>query len=327
MNTQSLFELMNISSQMINKIPVFIVGAPRCGTSLLYRILQGHSAFQPRNVTNETQVNLVETKLFSNPYDFEASQDLKAYMLNDKKQYSCLLRKTLWIRRYQSFLRGKSRLHHWLSIHDWNPSFRSLLFSLTAADFMLRLYFYYAQQARGVNRILEKSPNSIYHLPEVKKAFPKAKLIFIYRHPIDAFTSYRKREKNVENCRTKKEKTNWLNISPDIFCTNYARTIDLALKESTLNENFLMIKYENLVQSSQETIKEICSFIGENFEKEMLPTNQKALSDWKPDPELFAEIQPKTKNWQNFISKNEAKIIETQLDYLMKRISYNKYII
>ena len=51
------------------------------------------------------------------------------------------------------------------------------------------------QKARGVNRILEKTPAAIYHLPEINATFPCAKKLFIHRHPIDVFTSYRRRLK------------------------------------------------------------------------------------------------------------------------------------
>lgn len=41
-----------------NESPVFIVGAPRSGTSLLYRSLQKHSSFKLQDSIGDKGVNL-----------------------------------------------------------------------------------------------------------------------------------------------------------------------------------------------------------------------------------------------------------------------------
>jgi ABC-type polar amino acid transport system ATPase subunit len=52
-------KLKKISDEMKNDHPVFIVGEARSGTSVLYRTLQKHSSFRPK------EINLVESKILS----------------------------------------------------------------------------------------------------------------------------------------------------------------------------------------------------------------------------------------------------------------------
>ena len=49
---------------METESPVFIVGAPRSGTSLLYRILQHHSSLKLQNIQNSSKVQLTESLIF-----------------------------------------------------------------------------------------------------------------------------------------------------------------------------------------------------------------------------------------------------------------------
>jgi len=50
-----------ISDKMEELSPVFIVGAGRSGTSILYRIIQNHPVFAPKKCKKETKVDLTES--------------------------------------------------------------------------------------------------------------------------------------------------------------------------------------------------------------------------------------------------------------------------
>ena len=51
-------DVLRISKEMALCSPVFIIGEARSGTSILYRTLQKHSAFRPR------EIDLTETHIF-----------------------------------------------------------------------------------------------------------------------------------------------------------------------------------------------------------------------------------------------------------------------
>ena len=74
--------LLRISADMQRSSPVFIVGEARSGTSILYRTLQKHSSFRPR------QTNLAETNIFAHlrrTFMFGQSypETLRQFMLDD----------------------------------------------------------------------------------------------------------------------------------------------------------------------------------------------------------------------------------------------------
>ena len=66
---------------------------------------------------------------------------------------------------------------------------------------VLRSFYYFAGIAREPNRLVEKSPGNLSHSMKLILAFPNSKLLYIYRHPIDVYTSYVKRSIIEPNAR------------------------------------------------------------------------------------------------------------------------------
>lgn len=84
-------DLLAISAEMKARSPVFIVGEARSGTSILYRTLQKHTSFRPR------EPNLVETEIFSHlrrtfMFSMSYPQPLIRFMLDDQGPYRDFLR-------------------------------------------------------------------------------------------------------------------------------------------------------------------------------------------------------------------------------------------
>lgn len=322
-NSMSL-TLSNTLNFIKSESPVFIVGAPRSGTSLLYRILQHHSSFKLQQYQNPSKVELTESLIFQNPYKILGSEQLD-YMLNNKEKYNEFLDSTQWIRKYQKTVLAQKIVPRILAKSN-SSLIKEVVWKLTMTHFLVGAFFYYAKQARNVKRIIEKTPQSIFMLPEIKKTFPNAKLLFIYRHPIDVFSSYKKRFKITQKLNNNQSSLGWLKITKEKFCQDYELSIDLALKEKDKNpQQFMMIAYETLVESSQETISKICNFINEPFEEQCLVQNESKSVDWKVDPDLFGKINKQTKNWTEFIDEEEGQFIENRLNTTMNLLNYSNY--
>jgi hypothetical protein len=119
----------------------------------------------------------------------------------------------------------------------------------------LRSFFYHAKNARGISRVVEKTPKTHKHSSKLRLAFPKAKLLYIYRHPSDVYTSYVRRGQ-IESGKE------WLKLSLDRFCTMHRKDIRLALKQYRKMENsLLLIKYENFTCETEIEFKRICYFL------------------------------------------------------------------
>jgi len=184
---------------------------------------------------------------------------------------------------------------------------------------VLRSFYYFAGKAREPNRIVEKSPGNLTHSKKLMLAFPNSKLLYIYRHPIDVYSSYVKRSKIEREAR-------WTKLTTDEFCRIYRSSTKLAFKYSRkMEDNFLLVKYEDFTQKTEFEFNKICRFLEVPFENEAITETNPDLTKWHLDPYLFANITPKTKKWQDYISVESAKYIETQLTEEMKVLNYERY--
>ncbi len=60
-------------------------------------------------------------------------------------------------------------------------------------------------------------------------------------------------------------------------------------------------------------------------EKEAIYEKNPDLSRWKPDPHLFGQIISKTKDWTDYVTLDEARYIEEELQSTMQRLDYCSY--
>ena len=290
--------------------PVFIIGAPRSGTSILYRTLQKHSSFKSR------EENLQETKLlnYANRSHIFKGNEPKAlfhYMLNNQ-------------RYYQQFLDSIRPIQH---LHELVPgSFNRVLsgrlpfwWQLNLNARVVQAYFYFASRARECNRLLEKSPDNLYHVERLRVAFPRCKMLFIYRHPLDVYASYCKRKKTDPDAT-------WTDMSPEKFVKLYSTTIDTAcICKDRYEEQLLMVKYEEFTAQTEKTLSDICDFIHEPMQEEMLIESNPDPKKWEIDPHLFCAITSKVKNWQDYVGSETGRRIEDLLCRHMDRLEYPRY--
>jgi len=184
----------------------------------------------------------------------------------------------------------------------------------------VRNYFYYAQKARVCRRIVEKSPAHIYHINRIFSTYKDAKIIITIRHPVDVFSSIVRRAKIEPDKK-------WLKLSTSNFILKYKRQGTIALKESaSRNTNITVVFYEDFVRDPRKEFMRICEFLSEDFESGLLSEGEESLAFWKIDPYLSKPITQKTKNWNDYVSKKDANIIEKNLDDLMTKLGYESVI-
>lgn len=163
--------------------PVFIVGEARSGTSILYRTLQKHSTFAPK------KQSLVETEVFAHlPRAFLFNRTYPEawirFFLEDRAEWDLFLRSIRLSRVATAALAPVNYLRRdrwrWLFYAGMGPA-------------VLRRFVFHATRARGCRRLVEKTPTNVQHLEELTAAFPHGRLLYVHRHPVDVFSSYRRR--------------------------------------------------------------------------------------------------------------------------------------
>ena len=191
---------------------------------------------------------------------------------------------------------------------------------------MVRSFFELAKKARGVERVLEKTPQHPHRIPEIRHTYPDCRLIGIIRHPIDTFTSYRRRYEVECNRGAGDDQLAWLEITPEQFCAGYRMEERIIRREDARQDgNFMSIRYEDFTNSPQETLKRILFFLGERYEEQCVVGDETDKAYWDVAPYLFADIRRKTKEWREYINQEEAEYIEVTLKQSMERLGYERY--
>ena len=272
----------------LNTDPIFIYGTGRCGTTILQRILSNHN------------------NLFSLRYEsrFITSQDGLMSVLNrghDAKSFSAFKGKILgeWFRNInragtpEEYIGGLCA-----NIADINTIkpliedlYKELLLSkireeeINAVRQFINGIFDLAMNETEKKRWLEKTPTNILYMNELLEIFPEAKLIHIYRDGRDVAASIiangfwpiwkndvlpvytRLKSKSVKNCA--------------IYWREFLR-FGFKQAQDLPPNRCVHIKMEDLISKTEETLRRICDFIGEDFDDSMThaPLHKHNIGRW-----------------------------------------------
>ena len=300
--------------------PVFIVGPARSGTSILYRALQASERFMPKH--SQLGFELSESKSFSLPCDLLQPVEAPppeplAFMLHDEA-------------RFHDFRRSLDLLEITLPEESWQRHIAGLSENARVREWtergltdVLRSFYNHAKIARGVDRMLDKTPEFLHRTPEILATFPNAKILCICRHPVDVMSSYRRRlAKEIEAHGSASEDFAWLERPLDELTELYGQELSLALDTAERTpEHFLLIRYEEFTEQTETTLSGIWDFLGESGPLPVIMDVRDRVT-WDIDPLLYAPVTPKTKDWRDYLSAEEAKRVEARLQDILARAGY-----
>ncbi len=299
--------LFAISAEMRRERPVFIVGEARSGTSILYRTLQKHPSFRPRVpnlVETEIFAHLRRTFLFSRSYP----ESLLRFMLDDEAAYRDFLRSIRLPRAVSAVSAAPNYL-----LRQRSPTW---LWYANLNHLVVRSYFWHAARARGCHRLVEKTPTNTRHLAELTRTFPGAQLLYIHRHPLDVFSSFRRRAAADPNAE-------WADVTPADFCRSFGASSARVLRWAAGGHgNLCLIRYEDFTRHPGDTFERICAFLEEPFVPAAVEEDAPNPRRWPVDPHLWSEIVPETKSWTDYVTDDEARMIEELLRREMAALGY-----
>src|SRR5262249_20126789 len=123
---------------------------------------------------------------------------------------------------------------------------------------LVEVVYRWHMQAEGKVRWGDKSPPYIEILPELSKMYPDSRFIHLIRDGRDVAKSF--------------QTTGW--VRPWIYANaaEWVRALDYHWRwqRSEIRDRILEVRYEKLVLETEATLREICRFIGEEFEPQML---------------------------------------------------------
>ena len=219
--------------------PIFIVGAPRSGTTMLRLMLNAH----PRIAI-----------------PFESDFIPKFY--RRLGEYGDLttpgnIRRLLEDIAAQAFVTRGGLVRDKASVLARNPQSYSGLISA--------IYETYAI-ANGKRRWGDKDPDNVVEIDVLWKLFPDCRIVHIVRDGRGVANSLRKLEWGSKNLLKLAQDWSWRVM--------LARKMGMMLGP----RSYLEVRYEDLVRSPEPCLRSICEFVGEPFDHDMLAYHKNAVA-------------------------------------------------
>lgn len=236
---------------MIRK-PIFIVGAPRSGTTLCAAIISRHSEISCGPETqffNKISNKRLRESIFDPNWPEKAVKSIVSLTLAGQKVHKLF---DLSEHEITNFLNQRI------------PSIRSMLECLTI-PYMIR---------QGKSRWAEKTPNHIIYTATIRREFPEAKIIRMIRDFRDSAISMKKLP--------------WASKSPIANAYRIDEWFRISHKFFQKDPHSITIRYEDMVSDPHSCLRNVCDFIEADFEIGMtIPKNSGSVCSpnepWKTD--------------------------------------------
>ena len=266
--------------------PLFIVGMPRSGTKLLRDLINQHPQVKIPEI--ESHVIPYFIKKFGDPPSFQNADNVNNFIEEFKKT------SFYWNFKIKNITIDSEQLRRVASSKSWPEIF----------EYILR---FYAPSSTEQNFIWgDKTPGYINHITLLSEVFPGAKFIHIIRDPRDYCLSVKKAwGKSIYRAAHR-----W-----NVTIHNIRKEVE------KLKDQYLEVRYEDLLTNPKSTLTKICGFIGCDFNSSMLRLAKPAenLGDAKGSTEIVTVNM--NKYLKAFNSSQIARIEEITFPVL-KELNY-----
>ena len=167
---------------------------------------------------------------------------------------------------------------------------------------------------------VDKLPLNVIYVNELNIIFPKAKYIFALRNPCDVVLSCFMQPFNINNAMS-----NFYNLKDTMEFYDLVMSLWDKYQQS-LNLDLHIIKYEDVVNNFDNTIKKLIKFLNLEWDDELKnfyitaskrgiintpsynqvnsPIYKKSIARWKKYREKFSNINPELEKWINKFQYN-----------------------
>lgn len=237
--------------------PIFVVGTPRSGTTLMAKVLGRHSRlFMPG-----------ETHFFDDVYAHRqsigdlgspAARDQIAYMLADHyRRY--------WENpdqdRVDRLMREQPET--W---NDWRDGIRDYRDALSG---FMEMQMNLEGKVRWGNNV----PRDIFNVAEILSFYPNAKFVVCVRDPRDFLLSYKDKWKVSGDENAERLRKLYHPVITSVLWKASMRQLP-RLKADVPARNHIIVRYEDLVTEPEKTMRRVCETIEEDFETQMLDVQE-----------------------------------------------------
>ena len=247
------------------KSPIFVIGNPRSGTTLLRLMLTCHP-----NICVPPEAG---------------------WLINLYPKYRDFTLRTDRLKRFVDDLFSPPKIEGW-GLERFNLLER--LEEAKPTDYATlasHVYLYYASVHQpGKSRWGDKNNFHLNHIEKIHRLFPDAHFLHIIRDGRDVACSYR------DLSQIQGEYAPKLSASICGAAYDWVKNIKIIQKSfATIGQGrTLAIRYEDLVQQPHKTLQMVCDFLGEDYDERMLSFAEENRKK-QLEPEMFMNWKTRTK--------------------------------
>ena len=182
---------------------------------------------------------------------------------------------------------------------------------------LVEVVYWFHVEAEGKARWGDKTPLYIEILPELATMFPDSRFIHLVRDGRDVAKSYRA--------------TDWIGPWLHDNTREWTRALECHWRwaRSDLRTRILQVRYEDLVLETEATLRQVCEFIGEKFEPQMLSWERK-VDEQVPTPGTRRSCEAETREvgaegvarWKREMNARETFVAEAFMGARLRSLGY-----
>jgi len=273
--------------------PIFIVGSPRSGTTLLRFMLSSHP-----------QIYIPDETGFI-PFLVKPSRLGQLLTLDDVEKILGRIAKLNYLWR------------------DLVPDVAAFYQNLSEPTLTFLLDTLYRQIVAPfqASRWGDKTPLYVRYIPVIQRIFPAAQFIHVIRDGRDASLSAQK----------KWGLSQYWYMDNYYLLRNWVDNVNFGRKSGALlpETQYLEIRYEQLVLAPERMLQNVCAFLGEEYDPVMLSHNRLA-QQVGPGPDQHTEVmQPisakSVQRWKSQMSSLDLKMADRIAGPLLAELGYEQY--
>ena len=231
---------------------IFVVGNSRSGTTMMGRILGNHPSI----------FTFKELHFFEQFWNPKNSPQVLSHV-----QAKQLTAKLLTMQRNGYYRQGNPR-----RFFKESDGILRALSSQVTPPLVFAAFLSYESNRHGKSIPCDQTPRNIYYLPEILELYPQAYIVNMIRDPRDVLLSqkYRWRRRFLGGDRSVKQSVRvWSGYHPltiSMLWNSGVRAGDVFAEHPRV----FPLHFEDLLEAPEERVFALCSFIGLEFQPEML---------------------------------------------------------
>lgn len=289
---------------------IFIVGNSRSGTTMLGRVFDLHSKIHTFDELHFFEHQIDASTIITRPkWNHDALIALVERLITSEREYRHFFAKVTpgKYREDAKYIVTLAQDGDPISVYEAFLSFETGL--------------------NGKDIPCEQTPRYLFFVQEILDVFPDALIINLVRDPRDVLLSQKNKWKRryIDSKRTPliEALRSWVNYHPYTITRLWVSAVRMAERFEG-SPRFISLRYEDLLEQPESSIRSLCLFTGIEFEPEMLLVSQIGSSTGKDKPESLGIDAKRSGAWaKGGLSETEMAICQQVAGKEMNKFNYS----